>query len=44
MNHSIHHLSLKTLTQSQGVCPALWFAIEMNYDRATGAGVLGDLV
>ena len=44
MNQSIHHLSLKTLTQSQGACPALWFAIEMNYDRAPGSGVRGDLV
>ena len=44
MNQSIHHLSIKPLTQSQGVCPTLWFAIEMNYDRATGSGVPGDLV
>ena len=31
MRHSIHHLTLKSLTPSQGTCPALWFAIEMNY-------------
>ena len=41
MNYSIRHsYSLKPLTQSQGVCPTLWFAIEMN-DRATGVGVRG---